>query len=351
MRAQQAHALYFQDLLELSSEDKSAGNVWGSDASSQKTPSKPSKLNFETLKELPSKVDTLLRVAAQEFSETARRAGGGDLRSYALYNAAQALARRDQFSFVDQQETGGSPQKNWEDAKAILETINPDPLHKLGDNWQYWLLLKRLFRLPIDWVLSRIVRFREQLEGATGLAASIASAVAETEALKLQVELAFHFINLRKNESIISLSRLPETAAPETKSQFSSGDFKPILDLLARIKKANIPTTARNDLVADYWNKLAFVAWERALEEEYQFDEWLQRVELYLNFINRPTWTPWQMNKVRLLLAKAVTDKNPSECYEEAKKMLTRILGCPDERMIRRSRRPTRRLRRKKLSN
>src|ERR1051326_3188349 len=96
MRAQQAHALYFEKLLNPSPAEKSAtenSSNLGADPLNSS-----SQLKFETLKELPVDVDALLWVAAQEFSDTARRAGRGDLRSYALYNAAQALTRRDNFS-------------------------------------------------------------------------------------------------------------------------------------------------------------------------------------------------------------------------------------------------------------
>ena len=57
------------------------------------------------------------------------------------------------------------------------------------------------------------------------------------------------------------------------------------------LKSATIPSKAKKDITADYWNKWAFVAWERALVENDPGirDEWLQAADHCLANIDRPS--------------------------------------------------------------
>ena len=118
---------------------------------------------------------------------------------------------------------------------------------------------------------------------------------------------------------------------------------KSLLDLREEIKGADIPPSAKEDMLADYWNKWAFITWERAILEEDPEErrQWLGFVSRYLDLIqqdpDRASWTPWQVNRVRLLLAQSLTQPPPgpkevrpsdsSFKKEQAKITLSQTLG------------------------
>jgi len=83
--------------------------------------------------------------------------------------------------------------------------------------------------------------------------------------------------------------------------------------LFSKINHAQISPKAKADILADYWNRWAFITWERALLEEapQARNIWLQYVGRYLNIIeqmpNRSLWTPLQMNRIRLELARSIS--------------------------------------------
>jgi len=90
---------------------------------------------------------------------------------------------------------------------------------------------------------------------------------------------------------------------------------------IAALRSATIPSKAKSDITADYWNKWAFVAWERAVSEDDAGirDQWLRAADHCLANIDRPSWTPAQITEARIRIAQG--DQN------EARTLLNLILG------------------------
>src|SRR4029077_18715320 len=307
---------------------------------------------FTKLQEVPlltAKVTELLQRSAEEFRETAWRAGGGDLRSFALYNEAQALARMDRQLPDGKKE---DKETTWEKAEEILLGISPDPLDKLPLSKWVLVRLPRFFSRLSDWLAELVGEVGDRVEGAPGIAASLASAVVESEAMKLQIELSYLFIKLRTEvydqaprpagpggktspappspslltNVVDSVSRPFRALAswsvggkddgPPLKNQFEKIK-KDLRDLMVTIDKSKIPSKLKQPMVADYWNKSAFVTWERALLSHQP--DYLDQAEKYLEHITDKMWTPRQMNEIRLAMARG--DK------ERATKVLQQVLG------------------------
>ncbi len=302
---------------------------------------------------LPKKVSEFLQRSADEFGETARRAGGGDLRSYALYNQAQALARMDEELLEAEKKV--PRETTWKRAEEILLNISPNLLDKLPLYKWVILRLPHIFFAFVDELAKLAGNLGDRVEDVPGIAASVADAAAENEALKLQIELSYLFIKLRA-----AIHRPPEKhrESKRDNSPLSSVDsiiaavawpFENIqvgrlggkksapqkegleeitaalLDLITTIKKKKLPDRNKLPIVADYWNKSAFITWERALFAPKGFPEetekYLKRAQEYLDQVTERLWTPRQMNEVRLALAQGRK--------REASKVLQQILGVP----------------------
>jgi hypothetical protein len=104
------------------------------------------------------------------------------------------------------------------------------------------------------------------------------------------------------------------SAHTEKSSSFLKG-------FISMLQRATIPTKAKEDISADYWNKWAFVAWERAMAENDTDvrDKWLQAADRCLSNIDRPSWTPAQLTAARIRIAQGR--------YDEARSLIGLILG------------------------
>lgn len=182
---------------------------------------------------------------------------------------------------------------------------------------EYWQQAREALHLiadirntPAPWY-SRLRRWALQLFHNKRLV----RAMAENRALSLQIMVADGFIELRREaqQGTLPLPNWPETEPIPLRSH-EEPNFNVIyvLNLLEEIESAQISPKAKADILADYWNRWAFITWERALLEESPQKRgiWLQYVGRYLNMIeqmpNRNLWTPLQMNRIRLELARCV---------------------------------------------
>lgn len=236
---------------------------------------------------LPEEAADYLWKAAAQFAETEKRAGRGDIQRYARYNQAQALGRLD--PDTPNPACGKEEENNWDRAKRILSGLEIPGFKKE-------LLGSKKFRENYSMFRYRLNRF------------FFRKAAPENEALALQTSMVLNFIELRKaaRGKQLALAELPQNKSPELAPESSDAPSVCLKCLLEQIKNARLPENIKVDMIADYWNKWAFVVWERALqEEEPDRPEWLKAVNLYLKFLepDRSSWTPWQLNQVRLLEA------------------------------------------------
>jgi|SRR5579863_4515773 hypothetical protein len=104
------------------------------------------------------------------------------------------------------------------------------------------------------------------------------------------------------------------SAHTEKSSSFLKG-------FISALQSATIPTKAKEDISADYWNKWAFVAWERAMAENEADvrDKWLQAADRCLSNIDRVSWTPAQLTEARIRIAQGK--------YDDARSLIGLILG------------------------
>jgi hypothetical protein len=183
---------------------------------------------------------------------------------------------------------------NWQLAEEALDQIVTPPMS----------LPARFSR----WIIKHVGLPRARRRAAT--------ADAENRALSLQIRMARDFMQLRSlaRKKLLAKPDWPATASmPEIPAEAPNFGVKSLLKLAAEIKNAEIPSQAKDDMLADYWNKWAFITWERALLEEDPAErrEWLGYVNRYLELIEqdpeRMSWTPWQMNVVRVRLAESIT--------------------------------------------
>jgi tetratricopeptide (TPR) repeat protein len=267
--------------------------------------------------ELPGackKADELLGQAVSDFGQVIASARG-QMRLYAQYNSAQAMARLNEPA-------------NWRDAIEILSQIDLD--HPDLSALPRWKRIMARLMIPFMDQERNVVYFAgrlfRQLGGEQGVLSSLARARAEQEALRLQVELLKSFLNWRYN----SRTQLEADPKIDTKTkqellrraEVAVGWLSSFVQL---IQKAGIPSDARDDMEADYWNKTAFLLWEQATrEKDLPFvDMLLQQAETSvkraMSLKGRKSWTPAQLNLARILLAQGKTD--------ETKKALDAILG------------------------
>ena len=182
----------------------------------------------------------------------------------------------------------------------------------------------------------RLVQRRNSSEVSDGVAVPLKKKRPEDRAFEIQVRVLQYAIQLRKavyGRHKLTLQDLPHDQESERKrarvvgKSTSSpsglaGTRATVRDLIARIQEDTIRCEAQNDIVADYWNKLAFIAWERATLDKPQVDgAWLQRARKYIDIARdgRPNWTPAQLNLARILDAEGNK--------EEALTTLAKVLG------------------------
>jgi hypothetical protein len=117
------------------------------------------------------------------------------------------------------------------------------------------------------------------------------------------------------------LEEMPQSPESE-RARLRPGTAATVRAFMASIQEATIPSEAAEDIIADYWNKLASVAWEAAqLEREAARGPWLKQAREYIDIAlkGRPNWTPGQLNLARV----SASEGN----IEQALKTLERILG------------------------
>jgi hypothetical protein len=266
---------------------------------------------------LPStckRADDLLMQAVADFRQVIDHASG-QLRLYAQYNCAQAMARLNEPT-------------RWKEAIEILSQIDLDhpDLSTLPRGKRILARLMMPFLGQERNVMYFAGRLFRQVRGEQGVLSSLARARAEQEALRLQVELLESFLDWRYN------SRTQPESDPTI-------DTKAKQDLLKRaevavgwlsgfvqlIQKAPIPSDARDDMEADYWNKTAFLLWEQGTREvdlplrDILLQQAETSVKRAMNLKGRNNWTPAQLNLARILLAQGE--------IADVKKALDAILG------------------------
>ena len=293
--------------------------------------------------------DDLFLCAAEMFDKIADDAGsghgGGDLMVYAQYNQAQALAKMQ-----------NGPANPWDQALKILQTIDPE-LALTNLSWwdrqvgQVRFLLLRFGISSFAESLPAQIRSSAQ-DVSAGVSLPLKAKKGETRAFELQVRVLEYAIQLRKavltmpefqlkslpqdqREEELRAQRARQAASGEpsaTKKDSAADPLPPgsentIRTFIAEIRKDDkIPASAADDIIADYWSKLAFIAWEKAaVLNEKPGGPWLTQARNYINIalMGRPNWTPGQLNLARI---QALEGKK-----NDALQTLARVLGKPQQ--------------------
>jgi len=233
----------------------------------------------------------------------------------------------------------------WDTALRILQKLDPRLVMtrlSLGQRigvWARFWLGSVGFRNPIDIWLDR--HKRSVSEVAAGVAVPLDEKRPEDRAFEIQVRVLEYAIQLRKavyGHRKLTLADLPEdqqsekararSASHATRSAAGlDGAAATVREFIARIQEDTIRSDAQDEIVADYWNKLAFVAWERATLDPMQVDQaWLERARKYIDIARRgrPNWTPAQLNLARITAAEGGK--------KEALKILGKVLGKKKEK-------------------
>jgi hypothetical protein len=248
------------------------------------------------------------------------------LLAYAEYNQAQALAKTDPISsgaairsaetFSSARSSGrhSRTQRNWDDALRILQKIDPDRvLGKLHwfDRMRLRFSLHFLDRADLNIWLDK--HKPSLAEWSAEVTAPLKAKDAEGRAFELQVRVLEYGIQLRKAvyRKQLQLDELPVDEDDERERVGQSGSRRSarsgatVRDYMARVKEdKSIPPDTANDIVADYWNKLAMICWEAAKlnYEPVLQSEWLQRAQTYIDIVvkARAHWAPAQLTLARI---------------------------------------------------
>jgi hypothetical protein len=209
---------------------------------------------------------------------------------------------------------------HWDTALRILQTLDP--------------------RLPTT--------ARNASQVSAGVAAPLEGTLPEERAFEIQLRVLEYAIQLRKtvhSNRELDPKELPrdqrsekDLAHASAKKRAKASESKPagivtagtgspgnldgtaasVREFIARIQDDTIRSAAQNEIVADYWNKLAFVAWERATLDGQVDTKWLQLARQYIEIVKagRPNWSPSQLNEARILDAerkKAEAERKKAE--------------------------------------
>ncbi len=213
---------------------------------------------------------------------------------------------------------------NWAEAEELLDSIEPLD-QSVGQK-----LEQARDRGLQKWLRNFVGFFRGSAD---------ASMDEEIHALHFQIELSRSFIQLRREARQKLLPKPiwpPDAHSPQLMEEEPNYVVNGLLQLLREIiDDVHMPPHAKDDIVVDFWNKWAFVTWERAVLEDDPKEraEWLGFVDRYLRLINqdpkRATWTPGQVNQVRFQLASLLTPPADPANLKAAQNMLGSILGLP----------------------
>lgn len=280
--------------------------------------------------------DSLFRQAADEFARVADQVnqtqGGRDVLVYALYNQAQALAKvgpqKASKSLQNPGERGN--ERPWDRALLVLQKIDPELVLAKLTGWG-WLKGRLRFAVgPLgfedalnSWLIQEKPRDKKQL--AEGVSVPLKAKQGESRAFEIQVRVLEYAIQLRKSiyssQRVVVLEDLPRSEAYRTKPVRAGRDstITPSIPLdnksspkdpadtirryISLIEKDDISSSAKQDITSDYWNKLASIAWERAvLLGEKRNGPWLVNAREYIGVAleGRPNWTPGQLTLARI---------------------------------------------------
>src|SRR5258708_16485589 len=169
-------------------------------------------------------------------------------------------------------------------------------------------------------------------EVSEGVSVPLKSTHGESRAFELQVRVLEYAIQLRRaiynKQRHLTLEQLPQDteneqsralrakneagktgktdepeSAPDEDTQSAPIPGDTVRTYIAKIQKDEIPSPAMKDIVADYWNKLASVAWEKAtLSDTGQKEPWLKQARKYMDIArqDRPNWIPGQLTRARI---------------------------------------------------
>jgi hypothetical protein len=234
-------------------------------------------------------------------------------------------------------------QMHWNTALRILQKIDPRLLMakpSFKQRMVAWMgSWRRIFGLA-ELADARLSQHRRNAsEVSAGVAIPLKQKQGEDRAFEIQVRVLEYAIQLRKTVHggrKLTLEDLPQNPESEKKharavagASGTAGADATVRDFVARIQEDPIPSGAQKDIVADYWNKLAFIAWERATLDKTQVDsDWLQRARKYIDIARagQPNWTPAQLNLARILAAEGKKG--------EALNTLTKVLGKKKEAQV-----------------
>lgn len=209
-------------------------------------------------------------------------------------------------------------QRYWDQALRILRTINPDLILAKRPLWErVWVRI--LFSLPRREFTDALLTERpSKTQVSTGVALPLKGKDKDSRAFEIQVRVLDYVIELRKAlyRGELDLSSMPggpssanrkaDSAKTSSRVAVTDADIT-IRSLMAQISDVSITSDAMNDIEADYWNKLASIAWEGAqYEREIRKGDpagWLKRARQYIDIAikgRQGNWEPAQLTLARI---------------------------------------------------
>lgn len=224
----------------------------------------------------------------------------------------------------ERKQAAGDYPRHWDAALRVLQKIDPNlvltrlPLReRVRARFRFWFGTEK----TVDaWLNARRPTHSEVV---AGVAAPLKQEYGEGKAFGLQLRVLEYTIQLRKAvyRGQLLLSEMPQSPESE-RAQLNPSSTDTVRTFMASIEESRLPSEAAGDIIADYWNKLALVAWEAAqLERGAARAPWLKQAREYIDIAlkGRPNWTPGQLNLARV----SASEGN----IEQALKTLERILG------------------------
>ncbi len=288
------------------------------------------------------RAEQLYKESATEFRNAVAKSHG-EVKRFAQYNLAQVRAKI-------------MNPAGWEDALELLCRLRQE------DSRLKALLSLEFFFSVFRWMLSQIQFLLRSIgsdDGTTGQAASAATSAAERNAFETQVQMLIGFIQVRQAARDHSLSMacfpVPPMSGPDLSPTPSEASKQRLLDFQTSRKASNqkvethqghphrngveasqdllslidtlgergLPSQARSDLAADYWNKWSRIALECAVLPGRSEQETSKLIDLASDYaqtssqLKKSTWTPALLNRA---FARTLAEG-------DAQKLLTAIVG------------------------
>jgi hypothetical protein len=287
------------------------------------------------------RAEQLLRQSAAQFQDVIDKSRG-EVRRFAQYNLAQVQAK-----ILDPAE--------WERALKLLRQLQSEDRGWRGVfSWESFLP-------AVGWILSQIwlfIRSGGPNDGTTGQAASAATAVAERNAFDAQVRMLIDFLLVRlaaRGQNLTMADFPVPPSGPDPKATWSQAASHRVLDfrsssnpenrpvqtspspprcdgekasrdlftLIDTLGEKRLPSQAKSDLPADYWNKWSRIALEWAVLPGRSPQEICKLIDLASDYAyaasqeKKLTWTPALLNRA---FARTLAGENPQA-------LLTAIVG------------------------